>query len=86
MKLTLHNISKSFDSLEVLCNYSLSLESGHIYCLMGPSGCGKTTLLRILMGLEQADHGSVEGLSKPVSAPFSRKTVCVKHLLLWKML
>ena len=77
MKLTLHNISKSFDSLEVLCNNSLSLESGHIYCLMGPSGCGKTTLLRILMGLEQADHGSVEGLEQArVSAVFQEDRLC----------
>lgn len=59
MKLTLHNISKSFGDLTVLNNLSLALESGQIYCLMGPSGVGKTTLLRILMGLEKADSGQV---------------------------
>lgn len=59
MKLTLHNISKSFGDLTVLNNLSLALKSGQIYCLMGPSGVGKTTLLRILMGLEKADSGQV---------------------------
>lgn len=59
MKLTLHNISKSFGDLTVLNNLSLALESGQIYCLMGPSGVGKTTLLRILMGLEKADSGQI---------------------------
>lgn len=59
MKLTLHNISKSFGDLAVLNNLSLTLESGRIYCLMGPSGVGKTTLLRILMGLEKADSGHI---------------------------
>ena len=29
---------------------------------MGPSGCGKTTLMRILLGLEGADEGRVEGV------------------------
>lgn len=54
----LKNITKTYDSLPVLKNLSLTLEDGGRYCLMSPSGTGKTTLLRLLMGLEQPDTGS----------------------------
>lgn len=38
---------------------------------MGTSGIGKTTLLRILMGLEHADSGSVSGIdTKSISCMF----------------
>lgn len=55
----LKNITKTYDTLPVLNNLSLTLEKGGRYCLMGPSGTGKTTLLRLLMGLEQPDSGSI---------------------------
>ena len=54
-------ISKYFGNLEVLESISLSLSVGERLSLLGPSGCGKTTLLRILMGLEAASSGSIEG-------------------------
>lgn len=77
MKLTLHNISKSFGSLHVLHDFSATLESGQIYCLMGASGSGKTTLLRILMGLEKADKGSIQGLEKArISVVFQEDRLC----------
>ena len=37
---------------------------------MGKSGCGKTTLMRILLGLETADGGSVSGVPEKKSAVF----------------
>lgn len=52
-------ISKSYNSNKVLDNVSCKFEDGRIYCLMGESGVGKTTLLRIIMGLEKPDAGSV---------------------------
>ena len=44
---------------------------------MGPSGSGKTTFLRILLGLEQADSGSIEGLQGTrASAVFQENRLC----------
>lgn len=50
-------ICKRYGEKQVLQNIDFSLEEGKITALMGASGRGKTTLLRILMGLEQADAG-----------------------------
>ena len=39
--------------------------------IIGRNGCGKTTLLRILMGLEHADSGSISGINnKSISCMF----------------
>jgi iron(III) transport system ATP-binding protein len=38
---------------------SLSIAKGESLTLLGPSGCGKTTILRMIAGLEQPDHGSI---------------------------
>ena len=57
MKISLHNISKSFGKKEVITNLSLDMEDGRFTTLLGSSGCGKTTLLRMLAGLETPDGG-----------------------------
>ena len=59
MTIELKHISKSYDGLPVLRDLNLTFCQGGCYCLMSPSGSGKTTLLRILMGLEQADEGTI---------------------------
>lgn len=77
MSIKLHHISKSFGTLNVLSDFSLTMESGSIYGLMSPSGAGKTTLLRILMGLENYDSGSIEGLEHlRISAVFQEDRLC----------
>lgn len=57
--LSTSSIDKSYGDQVILKNYSLTLESNGIYCLMGPSGKGKTTLLNILSGLMDPDRGDV---------------------------
>lgn len=57
--LELRNITKNFNTTEVLKGIDLSVEAGEFITILGSSGCGKTTTLRIIAGLEEADEGSV---------------------------
>jgi polar amino acid transport system ATP-binding protein len=55
----IRNLSKSFGSLAVLRDISLSIPRGHVVALIGPSGSGKSTLLRCLNLLIEPNSGSV---------------------------
>ena len=59
MSIAIRNVSKNFGSFKALNDVSLDINSGELIALLGPSGCGKTTLLRIIAGLETADHGNI---------------------------
>ncbi|MDR1794685.1 MAG: ABC transporter ATP-binding protein [Erysipelotrichaceae bacterium] len=52
-------ISKSFDSGEVLHQISFSVPKSRVLGVVGPVGSGKSTLLRILSGIHQPDAGLV---------------------------
>jgi ATP-binding cassette subfamily F protein 3 len=51
-------ISKAYDN-PLFTDLSFSLPRGKRLGIMGPNGCGKTTLLRILLGDETPDGGTV---------------------------
>ncbi|MFN5418219.1 MAG: ABC transporter ATP-binding protein [Flavobacteriia bacterium] len=57
--LVAENISKKFESLEVLKGVSLEIQEGEIVSIVGSSGAGKTTLLQILGTLDKQDSGKV---------------------------
>lgn len=58
-KLTIKNITHSFDKVNVLNNINLEIEDGELFTLLGPSGCGKTTLLRIIAGFIKPTEGEI---------------------------
>jgi ATP-binding cassette subfamily F protein 3 len=57
--LRVSQVSKKFGLNTVLDNVTFTISPGERLGLIGPNGCGKTTLLRILVGEEQADRGGV---------------------------
>jgi ATP-binding cassette subfamily F protein 3 len=58
--LRVFQISKLYGGNTILENVSFTISPGERLGLIGPNGCGKTTLLRILVGVEPADRGSVQ--------------------------
>jgi zinc transport system ATP-binding protein len=53
------DLTLSFGSERVLDQVSLSILPGEIITLIGPNGAGKSTLVKTLLGLQQADQGTV---------------------------
>lgn len=56
----IRNITKSYDSLQVLKGIDLDIVPGEVVSIVGPSGAGKTTLLQIIGSLDRPDAGSVK--------------------------
>lgn len=80
------NLYKWFPGGIVLEDVSLTVGSGEFLCIVGPSGCGKTTLLRMMAGLTEIDHGTVSVGGIPVSGPSPKTAVVFQHfgLFPWK--
>lgn len=54
------NLYKSYSpTVQVLQGLNLSMAAGERLVVIGPSGGGKSTLLRVMMGLEEIDQGSI---------------------------
>ncbi len=58
MLLTTRNLAKSYGAITVLQDISFVLNDNDHVGLVGSNGVGKSTLLKILMGQEEADSGT----------------------------
>ena len=58
---TIHvqEVTKSFGKKVVLKDINLAIKEGSIYGFIGPSGAGKTTLIKMIVGMDVPDKGSV---------------------------
>ena len=69
--LKVRGICKSFDGRQILNDVTFNVKNGERIAILGDNGTGKTTLLNIILGLEEADAGTVkkgDGL-KPAYLP-----------------
>ena len=57
--IAISNVTKKFDSTEVIHGINFKIDDGEFVVLVGPSGCGKTTLLRMIAGLESITGGNI---------------------------
>jgi ABC-2 type transport system ATP-binding protein len=66
----IENLTRNFGAKAALNGVSLSMARGGVYGLVGANGAGKTTLIKHILGLLQAESGSVRifGLD-PVAEP-----------------
>jgi ABC-2 type transport system ATP-binding protein len=55
----LHNVSKSYGTVQALKNVSMEVRAGELLAVLGPNGAGKTTAVKLLLGLAVPNAGSV---------------------------
>jgi phospholipid/cholesterol/gamma-HCH transport system ATP-binding protein len=57
--ISVHNLKKSFGSLDVLRGVTFDIQDGETVAIIGQSGCGKSVLLKHIIGLMKPDGGEV---------------------------
>ena len=57
--IAIHDLTKRFGALDVLCGLDLEIQPGRVTGIVGPNGAGKTTLIKVILGLARADSGRV---------------------------
>lgn len=57
--LEMSNITKAFPGVLALDDVGLKVKRGTVHALLGENGAGKSTLMKILMGVYEADKGTV---------------------------
>lgn len=62
----IHNLRKSFGDNCVLNGFNLFLNKGENLVIMGKSGSGKSVMIKCLIGLEQADSGTIVIMGKDI--------------------
>jgi ATP-binding cassette ChvD family protein len=58
--LEVNNLCKGFGNKTLIDNLNFSVPKGSIVGIIGGNGAGKTTFLRMLVGIEQPDSGSID--------------------------
>ena len=85
--LSVQELHKRFDGVEVLRGVSAEIGRGDVVCIIGPSGSGKSTFLRCLNRLERPDSGKifldgVELTAKKVDLDRQRQKMGIARALL----
>jgi ribose transport system ATP-binding protein len=66
-------LRKSFGATLAVDDVSFTIEQGTAHALLGENGAGKSTIVKLLSGLIEPDHGTISLFGDAVSRPRSRK-------------
>lgn len=58
-KITLKEVSKSYNGLEAVKSLSLDIKDGELLCLLGPPGAGKSSTVKMIAGVENITEGEI---------------------------
>jgi iron(III) transport system ATP-binding protein len=59
VSISINNVIKKYDDETIINGLSLNIRKGEFFTLLGPSGCGKTTLLRMIIGFNSIEGGTI---------------------------
>ena len=65
-------VSKGFGDKQIVADFSIKVQRGDRVAFVGPNGVGKSTLLKMLLGLEESDSGTVKQGTKLEIALFDQ--------------
>lgn len=65
--INIDNVVKKYGKLTIIDGLSLDIKPGEFFTLLGPSGCGKTTLLRMIIGFNSIEGGTISVDGKVVN-------------------
>jgi ABC-2 type transport system ATP-binding protein len=71
--LELENLTKRYGDLEALHDLTFAVQPGEIFGFVGANGAGKTTTMRVVLGVLEADSGSVRWNGAPITFATRRR-------------
>ena len=74
------NVIKKYEDTTVINGLSLKIHPGEFFTLLGPSGCGKTTLLRMIIGFNSIEGGTIKVDGKVINdIPVNKRNMGMEH-------
>jgi len=84
--LSVNNISKEFDSVNVINNLSFEVDKGELVKISGKNGSGKSTLIKILAQLYFYDQGEIKLIGNDLKSSNSKSIIsyCSSDFIFYK--
>jgi len=80
-------LTKDFDGKSIVKNFDLTVQRGDRIAFVGPNGVGKTTLIKMLLGQEAPDAGSVKlGTNLDIAVFDQTRAALNEDMTLWENL
>ena len=80
-------LTKAFDGKSIVKNFDLTVQRGDRIAFVGPNGVGKTTLIKMLLGQEAPDAGTVKlGTNLDIAVFDQSRAALNEDMTLWENL